>query len=145
MNNQKEEKNYTKEIITSASAVDVFSALSKEINLWWGEVDKPVSKIGDIFTISFGEASWTFRIIEYVPNSKITWECIGGKPEFNAEWIGDILYWNIETFKNTTKVNFLQVGLTPNMNCYDICAPTWDKFIMISLKSFVETGKVASF
>lgn len=141
MNNQ----NYTKEITINASASDVFTALSEKINLWWGETNRPVSKVGDAFTIHFGDASWSFKITEYVPNSKITWECIGGKPEFNAEWIGDILYWNMEQQGDTTKVRFLQVGLTPNMNCYNICASTWDKFIMTSLKSFVETGVAETF
>ncbi|GAA3636015.1 hypothetical protein [Flavivirga jejuensis] len=145
MKNQKEERNYTTEITMRASAVDVFSALSEKINLWWGETDTPVSKVGDVFTIVFGEACWTFKIMTYTPHSKLTWVCIGGVPDFNAEWIGNQLHWSIEEQGDTTKVRFLQIGLTPNMNCYDVCASTWDKFIMISLKSFVETGKAESF
>ncbi len=85
MSNQKESKSYAKEITTTASAADVFAALSEKINLWWSKTDTSVSKVGDEFTIYFEDASWSFNITEYVPNSKITWECIDGKPDFNVE------------------------------------------------------------
>lgn len=145
MKDPTKDKNYLKEILVNATASQVFSALTQKLDLWWGKTDKPANIIGDEFTVYFGEASWTFKITEYVPNSKLTWECIGGKPDFNAEWIGDMLYWTINETDNNTKISLLQVGLTPDMNCYDICAPTWDKFIMISLKSFVETGVAETF
>lgn len=145
MKNPTKNNNYFKEIIVNAPASIVFSALTQKLDLWWGKTDKLLHTTGDEFTISFGKAFWTFKITEYVPNSKLTWECIGGKPDFNAEWIGDILYWTIQEKDKTSKVSLLQVGLTPDMNCYDICAPTWDKFIMISLKSFVETGVTKTF
>ena len=145
MKNPTKDNNYYKEISVNVPASEGFYALTQKLDLWWGKTNKPVHTIGDEFTISFGDALWCFKITEYVPNSKLTWECIGGKPDFNAEWIGDILYWTIKETNTITKVNFLQVGLTPDMNCYDICAPTWDKFIMISLKSFVETGVAETF
>jgi hypothetical protein len=139
MNNQDEEDNYNKELIVNASKTEAFSAVSQKVHLWWGEVSNSVSKVGDEFTIDFGDQNWSFRVTEFIPNSKITWECIGGNPEFNAEWIGDILYWNIEAIGDTTKISFLQVGLTPEMNCYEICNRGWDFFIE-SLKQYVETG-----
>ena len=145
MTNPIQDKNYHKEIVISAPSAKIFSALTHKLEKWWGKTDKPIDKIGDEFTVSFGVAYWTFKITEYIPNLKLTWECIGGKPDFNAEWIGDILYWTLEETADTTKVKLLQIGLTPDKNCYAICAPTWDKFIMISLKSFVETGKAETF
>jgi uncharacterized protein YndB with AHSA1/START domain len=145
MKNSAKDNNYHKEISVNSSTSEVFSALTQKLHLWWGKTDKPVHTIGDEFTIYFGVAFWSFKITEYVPNSKLTWECIGGKPDFNAEWIGDVLYWTIKETDTATLVRLLQVGLTPDMNCYDICAPTWDKFIMISLKSFVENGVAKTF
>lgn len=145
MKNSTKDTNYHIDIKVNAPASEIFSALTQKLDLWWGKTDKSVNTIDDEFTISFGDAFWSFKITEYVTNSKLTWECIGGKPDFNAEWIGDILYWTIKETDTATHVSLLQVGLTPDMNCYDICAPTWDKFIMISLKSFVETGVAETF
>jgi hypothetical protein len=145
MKNPTINKNYHKEISVNAPGSVVFSALTQKLHLWWGKTNKPFHTIGDEFTISFGEASWSFKITEYILNSKLTWECIAGKPDFNAEWIGDVLYWTIKETDTATVVSLLQVGLTPDQKCYDICAPTWDKFIMISLKSFVETGITKTF
>ncbi|PCJ67806.1 MAG: hypothetical protein COA58_01325 [Bacteroidetes bacterium] len=136
---------YTIKIEVSSTPEEVFTALTEQLSLWWGEVDKSVNKIGDEFTITFGQATWTFKVITYEPGSKLTWECIGGNPDFNAEWIGDVLEWKITQQENGCKVSLKQTGLTPDKNCYDICAATWDKFIPISLKTFLEKCKAEGF
>lgn len=141
MNQQKEKNNYRQELIITTNINDAFLALSQQVDLWWGKTDRTVSKVGDEFTITFDAANWSFRVTEFVPNSKITWECIGGNPDFNAEWIGDMLHWTIEEIEGEkVKINFLQVGLTPEMNCYEICNSGWNFFITNSLKSYLETG-----
>ena len=133
--------NYHNEVIVSANPEMVFEAITKKLGEWWGKTDLPVSKVGDEFTTNFGNAYWKFRVTEYVPDAKITWKCIDGQPEFNNEWVGTTLFWNIESSDSKTKINFMHDGLTPDFKCYDICAPTWDQFISTSLKSFVEIGK----
>ena len=84
--------------------------------MWWGKTEKPLTKVGDEFTVNFGDDNWSFRVTEFKPNTKLTWECIGG----NAEWIGDTLYWNIEKQNDKVKISLLQNGLTPDMNCYEL-------------------------
>ncbi|MBL4707773.1 MAG: SRPBCC domain-containing protein [Flavobacteriales bacterium] len=141
MDNQKEKNSYNQELIIRANIKDSFSALTQKIDLWWGEVDQPIAKVGDEFSVSFANANWSFRVTEFVPNSKLTWECIGGNPEFNTEWIGDLLYWNMEEVEgDKVKISLLQVGLTPEMNCFEICNKGWNFFITKSLKSYLETG-----
>ena len=133
--------NYSQNIKVSARSEKVFKAITSELNEWWGRTDKSVSKIDDEFTTRFGSAFWKFRAIEFIENEKITWECIGGEPEFNAEWIHTKIVWKLSEENENTIVQFLHDGLTPEVKCYNICAPTWDMFITESLKSFVETGE----
>ena len=83
-----ENKNYSQEIGVNTTTAKAFDALTKHIDFWWGKTDNPVNKVGDEFTINFGDANWSFRVTEFEPNTKVTWECIGGNPDFNAEWIG---------------------------------------------------------
>ena len=132
--------NYSQTIYVKADSESVFKSITSQLNDWWGRTDNSVSKIGDEFTTKFGSAFWKFRVIEFIENEKITWECIGGEPEFNAEWIGTKVFWKISMENGTTKIEFLHEGLTPEFKCYNICAPTWDMFITESLKMFVETG-----
>lgn len=138
MNNTKED--YYQEILVKNTVKGAFEALSQQVHLWWGSTNNTLTKVGDEFTVSFGDANWSFRVTVFEPNTKITWECIGGHPDFNAEWIGDTLHWNIETIGDAVKVSLLQVGLTPVMNCYEICNAGWNHYITNSLKAFLETG-----
>ena len=133
--------NYTQVVEIKSSAENTFITITEKLNDWWGKTDFPVKKLGDEFTTSFGKAYWKFRVIEFNPIKKVTWSCIGGEPEFNAEWIGTTIYWEIKPFENHTKLSFEHVGLTPALPCYNICAPTWEMFISKSLKKYLETGK----
>jgi len=132
--------NYNQEFTTNVNPEIIFKAITQHLNDWWGNTDNTVFKVGDEFTTSFGNAFWKFQIIEFELNNKVTWKCIDGKPEFNAEWIGTSIYWNISSSDEFTKITFIHDGLTPEFECYDICAPTWDMFITKSLKNFIETG-----
>lgn len=35
---------------------------------------------------------------------------------------------------------FIHNGLVPELNCFEICYPTWKHFVTQSLKKFIETG-----
>lgn len=132
--------NYKQEIVIIGNTESVFKGITNGLNSWWGKTDNSVSKKGDEFTTRFGNAYWKFRIIEYIESKRITWECIDGEPEFNAEWIGTKIFWELVSQGDKTIVKFVHEGLTPEFKCYNICAPTWDMFITESLKLFIETG-----
>ncbi len=134
-------QNYTQEVKVLTSPNNAFEALTRHVKKWWGNTDKPVSKVGDEFTIHFGNAFWKFKVIKYVLNSEIVWKCIDGQPGFENEWVGTSTTWNITPTADGVLVSFMHDGLTPDFNCYDICAPTWDMFITKSLKHYLETGK----
>lgn len=138
MKNKKE--NYSQEISVNTTIAKAFEALTKRIDFWWGKTENSATKVGDEFTVYFGNANWSFRVNEFEPNTKITWECIDGNPDFNAEWIGDKLYWNIEQQGDKVKISLLQNGLTPDMNCFEICNRGWNHYITKSLQAYLESG-----
>ncbi|SHJ80275.1 hypothetical protein SAMN04487911_13910 [Arenibacter nanhaiticus] len=67
---------YKTSSLTSSNRVSFFNAISKEIEKWWAKVDYSVNKVGDVFSIFFGETEWRFKITQYVPFEKIKWNCI---------------------------------------------------------------------
>ncbi|GAA3596220.1 SRPBCC domain-containing protein [Flavivirga amylovorans] len=134
--------NYKNKLEVNTSSEQAFLALNQGLHSWWGKISNSEFKAGGQFTIQFeNEYWWTFKIIEYTPNLELVWKCIDGEPDFNKEWIGHVLHWEIEEQNGKCVINFHQVGLTPNIDCYDVCSNTWDRFITNGLKNFLETKK----
>ncbi|MEM9548272.1 MAG: hypothetical protein AAGA77_19980 [Bacteroidota bacterium] len=134
-------KDYSQQVHIKSSASSAFKALSSEIPNWWGRVDQSAQGLGDIFTITFGNAFWTFKIVEYRLNHLIAWECMDGQPELNNEWKGHLLKWTIKEDAQAIVVGLDQKGLNASLPCYAICSKAWDRFILGSLKDYLETGK----
>lgn len=131
--------NYKKQIEVLATAQQAFKALTQDLHLWWSKTSNSIQKTGGQFTIHFENGYWwTFKILEFTPNHEIIWKCIDGEPDFNKEWIGHVLHWEITEEESKTKINFNQVGLTPQIDCYDVCSSTWDMFIAKRLKAHLE-------
>ncbi|MEZ5016379.1 MAG: SRPBCC domain-containing protein [Flavipsychrobacter sp.] len=137
---------YTTEIIIEAMPADVFNALTKKVQDWWGYTDNEVKELADIFTTSFDKTFWKFEITEYVPNKKLTWTCIDarhvheGYNGIEKEWLGTKVKWELVLLADRTKVYFEHEGLEPELNCYELCSTTWEMFLVTSLKKYVETG-----
>jgi hypothetical protein len=137
---------YTTSIKVKANQVDVFNAVAKELDKWWGKVDKPVSKEGDDFTISFGKTKWRFLITEFSEYDRITWKCIKaehiveGLTDIEEEWLDTEVVWSFKKNINDVEISMGHNGLTPELNCYNICESGWNFFIATSLKNYLETG-----
>jgi len=139
--------NYSQEVVVNASTQNAFEALAKTVDKWWGKIDKPVNKVGDEFTITFGETFWKFRVLKFEDNKNLSYECYDanhvheGVTGIETEWIGTTLNWNLEEVEGNTKISFLHEGLVQDLSCYNICEGAWDFFILDSLKNYLETGK----
>lgn len=144
-----EKKSYQTAVIIKSDSELIFKALTKDLSAWWGNMDKKVKKEGDIFTISWGEPWYKFKVIKYKPNKEIIWQCIdanqiiGNLKGVQKEWVGTQLEWKIEPAENSiSKVTFLHQGLVPEFICYNVCSSAWDRFIGDALKKYVESGKI---
>lgn len=139
---------YKKSVSIRTTKEAAFEALTKGIDKWWGNTDKPVEGKGDIFTVSWGEPYYRFKVIEFEPSIRITWECIESKQIIGdlegveKEWVGTKLFWNIQgNGDNKVTVSLLHQGLVPGLICYDVCSSTWDSFIGESLKNYLEKNE----
>ncbi|WP_034041832.1 hypothetical protein [Wocania ichthyoenteri] len=136
-------KSYTQQIEVSANSKETFYALNEGLEFWWSRTSNTKFCIGGQFTIHFENGYWwTFKIVEYVFNKELIWKCIDGEPEFNKEWIGHILHWIIDEKDSKTIINFHQMGLTPELHCYDVCSSTWDMFLTKKLKAYYKLNNI---
>ncbi|WP_167033362.1 SRPBCC family protein [Chryseobacterium sp. Tr-659] len=138
---------YTHAIEVSTAADKAYNAVTQQIPLWWTEMfEGTAAKVGAVFTIRFGDNIYkTMRVKELVDHSKVIWDVedsLIALPELNnqTEWIGTTIIWNIEQKENLTQLQVTHIGLSPDVECYDICSDGWLQF-MNSLKLFLETGK----
>ncbi|UCH64436.1 MAG: SRPBCC domain-containing protein [Ignavibacterium sp.] len=139
--------NYESSIKVKTEKKSAFKAVASELNMWWGRVDSPVFKVGDEFTISFGKTKWRFKITEFSKYDRITWKCIeaehfvDGFTDIKEEWLNTEVVWAFNKDSDDVEISMEHNGLTPELNCYDICESGWDYFVATSLKNYLETGK----
>lgn len=138
--------NYTCTITFDATAEKVFNALTNEIPLWWTvSFEGSSNQQRDVFTIRFGEHIYkTMQVCELSPNSKVIWYVTGsviGISELNnqTEWTGTTIVWEITQREKNTELILTHIGLSPDVECYDICKNGWKQFTD-SLKLLLETG-----
>ena len=138
---------YQKWVTINTGKQEVFDALTRGIDHWWGKVDQPAVEPGDIFKISFGEGSyWRFKVVGLAVPQTVTWECVESHQDhhiagIDKEWLGSKLYWEIYENENGTEVRLLHQGLVPSGVCYSVCANAWDFYIADSLKNYLEKGE----
>jgi hypothetical protein len=138
--------NYDSSIKVRADKKKVFNAIASELDKWWGKVDNPVANEGDEFTISFGRTKWRFVITKFSQYNQITWKCIEaehfveGLSNLKEEWLNTELVWTFKENGSEVEVSLMHKGLTPELNCYNICESGWSFFISTSLKNYLETG-----
>ena len=80
-------------------------------------------------------------------NQAIELECVEAfhrivdKPNSSeTEWLGSRLLFRIELGDEQTLIHFDHKGLTPELDCFDVCEAGWNHFFIDSLKQYLDTG-----
>lgn len=138
--------NFQYEISVNASLEKVFKSITQEIPLWWSELFEGISnQQGQSFTIRFGTNVFKTMIVEaLIPNQKVVWyvtDSLIDLPDLKnkTEWIHTKIVWELSTKNNQTFIHLTHFGLTPQVECYNICENGWYTFIA-SLTEFINTG-----
>lgn len=141
--------NFKKTIIVSTTKEQVFDAVTTGISNWWGNSKSTITKVGDKFSIFFEEGTeWQFEATVLDKLNEVRWKCIYANHSFSKlkgikeEWLNsEIVFVFTDLDQNTIELTFEHKGLTPELNCYEICDAGWTYFIVTSLKQYLETGK----
>jgi hypothetical protein len=84
------------------------------------------------------------KVIDLVPNEKISWQVIDCYKHWlknKTEWMGTKINWEISSNGSTTQINFTHVGLVPGMECYDGCENAWGQYLHGSFFKLLTEGK----
>ncbi len=125
----------------------VFQAINN-VWAWWSgyyaeEIIGNTENLNDEFSFrAGGDVHFTkHKVIEVIPNKKIVW--LTTHSDFNYieksdEWTGSKVIFEISEKENQTQLKFTHQGLTPDIECYDSCAPAWTMYLQHKLLPLIE-------
>jgi hypothetical protein len=137
-------QDYTTSILVKATASKAFKDIN-DVAAWWTEnIEGSSEKLNDVFTIHFGEAFVTMKIVESVPDKKVVWNVSDCDLHWLAdkkEWKNTQIVYEISAEGNSTRIQFTHIGLEPQVECYDSCVKGWDQYFKGSLAGLINEGK----
>lgn len=137
-------QDYHKRITTTASAEEAFTKISS-VSMWWTANFKGSAKnLNDIFTMQFGENTFTLQVVEVVPNKKLVWQvtdCHMPWLKDTTEWKNTQIVFEISEEKHQTSIDMTHIGLIPEVECYNVCKIGWNQYIGQSIPELLTTGK----
>jgi hypothetical protein len=139
-----ENKNYHKTIMVDASPEEAMKKIS-QVNLWWKKDFKgSAEKLNDTFTIPFTEPSFVdFIVSELIPDKKMVWkvtDCYLPWFRDKKEWNNTEVVFQLSKESEKTKIDFMHIGLVPEIECYDVCEKGWNGHIN-TLDQLINKGK----
>ena len=140
-----ENKNFTTNIVVDKSAKEVFHAINN-VRGWWSEnITGNTVNMNDEFIYQYKDVHvCKLKIVEFVPNKKVVWLVLENQFNFTKdknEWKGNKIVFEIAEKDGKTQLDFIQIGLVPENECYSVCQDAWSSYIRGSLKNLITTGK----
>ena len=138
-------KDFTTAILVDQTPKEVFNAINNVRGWWSEEIEGSTNKLNDEWTYHYEDVHrCKMKIVEFIPNKKVVWLVTDNYFSFTkdkSEWKGNKIIFEISEKGNKTQLQFSQVGLVPEYECYDICQNAWSTYIQESLHSLISTGK----
>ena len=138
---------YQRQLLLSASPAAVYQAIATQAGLrgWWTHTCDADSHVGGRATFQFNQSRKVMNLTSLVPEREVRWQCAEAYIDADFlqhkdEWVGtQIVFKLAPTGDGGTRLDFEHLGLSPALQCFDICTSGWNQF-MGSLQSYVETG-----
>jgi hypothetical protein len=136
--------NFTTAILVNQTPKEVFNAINNVRSWWSEEIEGSTDKLNDEWNYHYQDVHrCKMKITESIPNKKIVWLVMDNYFSFTNdknEWKGNEIIFEITEKENKTQLQFTQVGLVPEYECYDICQNAWSTYIQKSLYGLITTG-----
>ena len=130
------------EFTIEAAPQRVWNALtrSEEIARWWTDDLSATPEVGTQAEFRFRQGTFViqFEVTELDSDKKVRW--ITRQGPSTGHWAGTSVTWHLEPVHNGTRVVFNHEGFAQADERYEITRAWWEHFL-VSLKSYLETGK----
>ena len=139
-----ENKNFTTSILVEQTPHEAFNAICKVTEWWSKNIEGKTAKLDDVFTYRPNDTWVTFTVTECIPDKKIVWyvnDCNLHWQENKKEWKDTKVVFEISEIGTSTKINFTNIGLVPEVDCYEGCVKGWTQYIIGCLHKLLTDGK----
>lgn len=143
-------KDFTTTLLVNQTPEQVFKALI-HVRAWWSgyykeEFKGETEKLHDEFSFRAGDGAHYSKqkIVELIPNEKMVWLITESELTFlekKDEWTGTKVIFTISKKGGKTQLSFTHEGLTPEIECYDACAPAWKQYVQNKLLPLIKSVK----
>jgi uncharacterized protein YndB with AHSA1/START domain len=132
---------YERTISIAATPQKVFGTLMNvtEFGAWWAPADGSARDGGGL-RVTFEGISQplVLQVKTAAPVSGLAWHVTAC--DFLPDWVGTTVHVTIRpTADDGCAVTFRHEGLTPQLECYDMCRTGWEQYVP-SLRDYIETG-----
>jgi uncharacterized protein YndB with AHSA1/START domain len=132
---------YARQVHISASPERVFQILTTpaEFAAWWAPATGSATEDGELQVTFDGiEDPLALRVKQAARPSAVIWEVQACT--FLPDWVGTTPAFTLsEAGIGGCDLRFRHEGLSPQLECYDMCRAGWDQYLP-SLRDYIETG-----
>lgn len=136
---------FTTSITVEQSPAAVFDAVNNPRGWWSEEIVGSTDKLNAEFDYHYEDVHrCKIKIVESVPGQRVVWLVMENYFRFTndkSEWTGNTMIFDIGQTDGKTQLQFTQVGLVPEYECFDVCEKAWTQYVQQSLWSLITTGK----
>jgi len=104
---------------------------------WWGVTNGSPTD-GAAFSVGFGGNRQIDMVVGAAGPQRVEWQ-VEAAP-FTPEWDGTTIVFEVERAGEGTTVRFRHLGLTPQLDCFDMCHAGWTHYLA-SLVGYVDRGE----
>jgi hypothetical protein len=133
-------QDYSASTTANITAEEATERINHVADWWTASFTGASEKIGDTFTVRFGETFVDFAVIELVPAKKIVWRVTDCNLQFiedKKEWKNTEVIFEISSDGAATTVTMTHSGLNPDVECFETCRKGWNFFITESLQKLL--------
>ena len=143
-------QSYEARVIFKSPPADVYQAIATEdgIRGWWTTDCEVGETVGATATFRFGKTRNVMRIDRLDVDRQVHWSVVEqyhhapGEISQTNEWEGTVITFHLfPTDDGGTRLEFRHEGLTPELDCYELCDSGWNRFLKSSLPALVDEGK----
>jgi hypothetical protein len=138
------QQDYSSTVTAKVTPEQAFERIGRVADWWTRAFSGAAQKVGDAFTVRFGETFVDFEVSEVVPGKKVVWQVTDCNLHWindKKEWKGTSVVWEASPDGGATWVKMTHVGLVPGVECYDSCKPGWDFFVGESLRKLLAENR----
>jgi uncharacterized protein YndB with AHSA1/START domain len=128
----------TKRISASPEAVLAALRSPEAITSWWTPTTGSGDAGGTLEVSFFGGEERVVMHVEPAFEGRVVWS-VQAAP-LTPDWVGTTIFFDVAEGGEGTMLFFRHQGLTPELECYDMCHQGWTHYLG-SLVSYVETGQ----